>query len=94
MLIIESLRRDWKAAPALVRIGVIGLVLSGFADVVFHAVAPDLASNAAVHTTEELAAHLAGLVSMVVIFVGVVTDGARKSRARRNSRGPEAKGAS
>ena len=93
MLIIESLRRDWKAVPAVVRIGVIGLVLSGFADVVFHAIAWDLASNAAVHTTEELAAHLAGLVSMVVIFVGVVTDGALKSRARRNSRGQEAKGA-
>jgi hypothetical protein len=94
MLIIESLRRDWKAVPALVRVGVIGLVLSGFADVVFHAIAPDLASNADVHTAEELAAHLAGLVSMVVIFLGVVTDGARKSRARRNARGPEPKGVS
>ncbi|HET9344427.1 MAG TPA: hypothetical protein VFO05_01895 [Candidatus Limnocylindrales bacterium] len=94
MLIIESLRRDWKAVPALVRVGVVGLVLSGVADVVFHAVAPDLASHADAHTTAELAAHLAGLVSMIVIFLGVVTDGVRKSRTRRTSRGPEPKGAS
>ena len=94
MLIIESLRREWKAVPTLVRIGVVGLVLSGFADVVFHAVAPDLASHADAHATAEFAAHLAGLVSMVVVFLGVVTDGVRKSRARRNARGPEPKGAS
>jgi hypothetical protein len=94
MLIIESLHRDWRAAPALVRVGVVGLVLSGFADVAFHALAPDLASHADAHTTAELAAHLAGLVSMVVVFLGVVTDGVRKSRARRNERGPHPKGAS
>ena len=70
------------------------LVLSGFADVVFHALAPDLASHAGAHDAAELAAHLAGLVSMVVIFLGVVTDGVRRNRARRNERGPEPKGAS
>ena len=94
MLVIESLRREWRAVPALVRVGVMGLVLSGIADVVFHALAPDLANNAAVHTNAELAAHLAGLVSMVVIFLGVIVDGARKSRARRIERGQEPKGAS
>ena len=94
MLILESLHRDWKAVSALVRVGVVGLVLSGFADVVFHAVAPDLASQPDAHTTAELAAHLAGLVSMVVIFLGVVTDGVRKSRARRSEVGPQPKGVS
>ena len=94
MLVIESLHREWRAVPALVRVGVVGLVLSGFADVVFHALAPELASDVAVHTNAELAAHLAGLVSMVVIFLGVIVDGARKSRARRIERGQEPKGVS
>jgi hypothetical protein len=80
--------------PVLARIGVVGLVLSGLADIVFHAVAPDLASHPAEHTTAELAAHIAGLMSMVLIFVAVIADGIQKSRARRQRSGPEPKGAS
>ena len=36
----------------------------------------------------EAAAHLAALVSMVVILVGVVVDGARQGRARRAGQAP------
>jgi hypothetical protein len=94
MLIIERLRRAFKAVPPVVRVGVVALVLSGLADIVLHAVTPDVAGAAHDHTPAELAAHFAGFVSMVVILLGVVTDGARKTSYRRTASRRESKGAS
>lgn len=67
----------------LVRGGVAGLVFSGFADVIAHLEAGGHADHLHAHTSAELSAHLLGFVSMVVIFAGVVIDGARRSRNRR-----------
>ena len=93
MLMIERLWRDAKAIPLVVQLGVIALIASGVADVVLHAITPEVAGHD-VHTPLELAAHVAGLVSMVVILLGVVTDGARRTSYRRRSRDGEPKGAS
>jgi len=93
MLIIERLWRDAKAVPPVVRIGVIALIASGQADIVLHAVTPEVTGHD-VHTPLELAAHVAGLVSMVVILVGVVTDGARRTSYRRRSGDGDPKGVS
>ncbi|MFL5726634.1 MAG: hypothetical protein ACJ765_11050 [Chloroflexota bacterium] len=93
MFIIERLWRDAKAAPVVVRIGVVALVLSGVADVVLHAITPEVAGHD-VHTPAELAAHFAGMVSMVVILLGVVVDGARSVSTRRGMRGDQPEGAS
>jgi hypothetical protein len=82
MLIIERLWRDAKAAPLFVKIGVIALIASGVADIVLHAITPQVAGDD-VHTPAELAAHFAGTVSMVVILIGVVIDGAVRSSTRR-----------
>jgi hypothetical protein len=95
MLIIERLWRDAKAVPPVVKVGVVGLVLSGVADVVLHALTPEVPGHIDEHTPAELAAHFAGFVSMVVVLLGVVTDGARRSSTTRRQRsGPEPKGAS
>jgi hypothetical protein len=94
VLIIERPRRDAKAIPPVVRIGVVALVMSGLADIVLHAITPAVAGAADGHTSAELAAHFAGFVSMVVIFLGVVTDGARKTSHRRTASRRESKGAS
>ena len=93
MLIIERLRRDAKAIPPVVKVGVVALVLSGLADVAIHALMPDVAAVDD-HTPAEMAAHVAGLVSMVVVLLGVVTDGARRSSTRRAVSRREPKGAS
>ena len=82
MLIIERLWRDAKAVPLVVKIGVIALIASGVADIVLHAITPQIAGHD-VHTPAELAAHFAGTVSMVVILIGVVIDGAVRSSTRR-----------
>ena len=93
MLIIERLWRDAKAVPLVVQLGVVALVLSGTADVVLHAITPAVAGHD-VHTPPELAAHFAGMVSMVVILLGVVTDGARRTSTRHHSGGEQPKGVS
>ena len=93
MFIIERLWRDAKAVPLVVQVGVVALVLSGAADIVLHAITPEVAGHD-VHTPPELAAHFAGMVSMVVILLGVVLDGARRTSYRRQERGTQSKGAS
>ena len=93
MLIIERLWRDATAVPLFVKIGVIALIASGVADIVLHAITPQIAGHD-VHTPAELAAHFAGTVSMVVILIGVVIDGAVRSSTRGRSGGGEPKGVS
>ena len=92
MFIIERLWRDAKAVPLVVQVGVVALVLSGAADIVLHAITPEVAGH--VHTPPELAAHFAGMVSMVVILLGVVLDGARRTSYRRQEGGTQSKGVS
>ena len=75
--------RELLSLPVLVKIGLIVMALAGLADVVAHLEAPS-DGHLHAHTASEAAAHLAGFVSMVVIFVGVVIDGVRQGRARRS----------
>jgi peptidoglycan/LPS O-acetylase OafA/YrhL len=79
MLAIESLRRrsrDLWGLPVLIRIGLAVMVVAGVADVVVHQVHG--------HGPIEHAAHLLGLVGMVLILAGVVTTGARRELSRRS----------
>ena len=92
MLILERLWRDARAVPLVVKVGLVALVLSGLADVVLHAITPEAAGHD-VHTSAELAAHFAGMVSMVVLLVGVVIDGAVRTSTRSRPDGRASKGA-
>jgi hypothetical protein len=74
--------RELSTLPLLVKIGLIAMAFAGLADVVAHLEAPG-DGHLHAHTASETAAHLAGFVSMVVIFVGVVIDGVRQGRDRR-----------
>jgi hypothetical protein len=91
MLTIDHAARSAAALPTIVRIGLVGLVLAGLADVVAHFGAPAvaIAGDGHEHTPAEHAAHLAGFVSMVLIQLGVVVDGVRRSRARPVSAGSQ-----
>jgi hypothetical protein len=73
-----------------VKAGLVLMAFAGFADVIAHLEASG-DGHLHAHTASEAAAHLAALVSMVVILVGVVVDGARQGRARRAGRAPARK---
>jgi hypothetical protein len=74
--------RELSTLPLLVKIGLIAMAFAGLADVLAHLEAPG-DGHLHAHTASEAAAHLAGFVSMVLIFVGVVIDGVRQGRDRR-----------
>jgi hypothetical protein len=81
MLTIETLRTEARLLPALTKAGLVGLVLAGLADVIAHLEASvEHVGHLHAHTPAEAAAHLGAFVSMVLIFVGVVVDGARRAR--------------
>ena len=83
MLTLEMLRDDLPRLPALVKLGIVVMVLAGLGDVIAHLEVHDVveaANHVHQHTAFEAAAHLAGFVGMVVIFVGVVLDGVRRHR--------------
>jgi uncharacterized membrane protein len=82
MFTIERIR-ELLTLPLLVKIGLIVMAFAGLADVIAHLEAPS-DGHLHAHTASEAAAHLAGFVSMVVIFVGVVIDGVRQGRVRRS----------
>ena len=84
MLTVEVIAHDLATAPALAKAGVVVMALSGLADVVAHLEAhgPELATHLHEHTSFEQLAHVGGFVSMVLILLGVVLDGARRHRAR------------
>jgi hypothetical protein len=92
VLALERLSRDFLAAPLLVKIGVIGLALSLLDDATLHLASGTLLEPIGIghgpFSPDELAAHLTAFASMVVIFVGVVADGVRRSRARRRAQRP------
>jgi len=81
MLTIEPVRQ-LATLPLLVKFGLIVMAFAGFGDVIAHLEASG-DGHLHAHTASEVAAHLTGLVSMVLIFVGVVVDGVRQGRARR-----------
>ena len=83
MLTIERVRNDLRRLPLLAKGGVAGLVFAGLADVIAHLEASGHVGHLHEHTSAEYSAHLAGFVSMVLIYLGVVLDGVRRSRARR-----------
>jgi hypothetical protein len=85
MFTIERLRRETHGLPLLVRGGIVGLVLAGLADVMAHTEVAAHAGHLHDHASGEFFAHLAGFVSMVVIYLGVVLEGVRQSRLRRGS---------
>jgi hypothetical protein len=74
--------RELLTLPLLVKLGLIAMAFAGLADVLAHLEAPG-DGHLHAHTASEAAAHLAGFVSMVLIFVGVVIDGVRQARDRR-----------
>jgi hypothetical protein len=75
MLILEHMR-GLAHLPLLVKVGLVAMAFAGLLDVVVHLEASG-DGHLHAHTASEASAHLAGLVSMVVIFLGVVIDGVR-----------------
>ena len=74
--------------PLLTRVGLVILVIGGLADVVAHLEVVGHTEHLHEHTTSELSAHLIGFVGMVVILLGVLLDGVRRtyrSHVRRDS---------
>jgi hypothetical protein len=94
MLTLEAARRQLLATPLLVRVGLTVMVFAGLGDVVAHLEVADHVGHLHEHATAEYAAHFAGFVGMVLVFAGVVVDGFRHSRARREAVGHLSKGES
>ena len=68
MLALESAWHEVFSLPLVTRIGLVILVLGGFADVAAHLEAAGHTEHLHEHTTSELSAHLIGFVGMVVIL--------------------------
>jgi hypothetical protein len=83
MLTIERVRSDVRTAPTTAKVGIVGLAFAGLADVIAHLEASEHVGHLHQHTSAEATAHLAAFVSMVVIYLGVVLDGVRRTRAGR-----------
>lgn len=79
MLTLERARDEFLSLPLLVHVGLVILVVGGFADVVAHVEAAGHADHVHEHTASELSAHLIGFVGMVVVLLGVVLDGVRRT---------------
>jgi hypothetical protein len=91
MLSIEKPRSDVARLPLLAKAGLGGMAIAGLADVVAHLESNGHAGHLHVHTSSQVAAHTGVLVSMVLIFLGVVSDGVRRSRARQARGEPNTK---
>lgn len=85
MLTIERLRIDAADVPPLAAIGLGGLLVATVADIVSHVLAAEHDAHERGFAPLELASHVALLVSMVLILVGVVAGGAITARARRRA---------
>ncbi len=86
MLTIERLRRTAKEVPLLAGAGLAGLLVAGAADLIAHLQVSVDGGHVHGFSAFEVAAHVGVLVSMVLILVGVVVDGARHSRVRHRAR--------
>jgi hypothetical protein len=84
VLTLERVRTEFLSLPFLTRIGLLILVLGGLADVVAHLAAAGHAEHVHEHTASELSAHLIGFVGMVAILLGIVLDGACRTRPGRS----------
>jgi hypothetical protein len=78
--------------PALTKGGVVALGFAGLLDLIAHFEANEHVGHLHQHTSAEASAHLAAFASMVLIYLGVVLDGARQQRARRHSAERSSKG--
>jgi hypothetical protein len=88
MLTLERIKTEARRLPTLVKIGLAALLISAFGDLIGHidaGFAIDSIGNVHEFTPAEATAHIAVLVSMVLVFVGVVLDGVRRARANRVS---------
>lgn len=85
MLAIQKARAAWRRAPRISLIGLMVMVLAGMLDVAVHLVAPDHAHG----TDLALAhgAHLLGIAGMVLVLVGLVAFGTRRTRTRSRTGG-------
>jgi hypothetical protein len=84
MLTIERVRTEARALPTMTKVGIVALAFAGLLDVVAHLEASEHVGHLHQHTSAEASAHLAAFVSMVLIYLGVVLDGARRARSRRH----------
>ena len=83
MLMIEMLRRlgrEFRSLPALSATGLLLMVAAGFLDVVVHLGSGDHAGHHGF--VPEHAAHLLGIVGMVLVLAGVAIHGARRQLRR------------
>jgi hypothetical protein len=86
MLAIESVVRDIRPLPALTRVGLAVLVLGGLADLAAHiAVTAPETGHGHGFTPAEVEAHLVVLAGMVLVLIGVVVDGVRRTRPGRSA---------
>ena len=92
MLTIERLRSEALSLPTLTKVGVVALLVAGLLDLVAHLEAGEHIGHLPHQTSAEASAHLAAFVSMVLIYLGVVLDGARRSRSHRHPAGRGMKG--
>jgi hypothetical protein len=95
MLTIERVAAEARELPTLVKIGLVALLLSAFADLIGHVdagFAIEPIGHVHAFTPAEATAHLAVFVSMVLIFIGVVVDGVGHARAHRRSVARDKKG--
>ncbi len=83
MLTVERLAHDAHRLPFLAKAGFATMALGGVADLLAHLEATDHVGHLHVHTSAELSAHLIVFVGMVLIYLGIVVDGARRQRDRR-----------
>lgn len=81
MLSLERARTELFSLLLLTRVGLVALVLGGLADVAAHLEAPGHGEHE--RTAPELLAHLVGFLGMVVILLGVVLDGVRRTYRSR-----------
>lgn len=83
MLAIESVRAQARHLPTLIRVGLLVMAFALFADLIAHLEVSAPVTHTGdghVHTTTQLWAHLGVFVGMVLVFAGVVVDGARCNR--------------
>ena len=92
MLSLERLRTETNGVPGLTKVGAVALGFAGLLDLIAHLEANEHVGHLHQHTSAEASAHLAAFVSMVLIYLGVVLDGARQQRARRRSADRPTKG--
>lgn len=87
MLTIDTLARvvaDMRELPAVSRSGLVLMVAAAAIDVIVHATAGEHAGHHGFGP--EHAAHLLGVVGMVLVLAGVVTYGARRQLRQRAAR--------